>query len=147
MSNYNLNHACVSGNLTCDPIVRSFPDGRAKVFFGLAVHEVTKKRDGTFAQRTNFFEVIAWSPIADSAAKYTSKGDGVIVDGRLVQDVWEGKDGAKHEKVRIEAARICFNNPPKPKTGTDGSPQGEAVPETPAADIGRPAEDDVAVPF
>ena len=147
MSTYNLNHACLSGNLTCDPIIRNFAEGRSKAIFGLAVHEVSKKRDGTFAKRTNFFEVVAWSPIADSAAKYTSKGDSVIVDGKLVQDVWEGKDGAKHEKVRIEAARICFNSPSKPKAGPEGNGQGETAPETPPADIGRPSEDEVAVPF
>ena len=147
MSNYNLNHACLSGNLTCDPIIRNFAEGRSKAVFGLAVHEVSKKRDGTFAKRTNFFEVIAWSPIADTAAKYTSKGDSVIVDGKLVQDVWEGKDGARHEKVRIEAARICFNNPARQKAGANGSPEGEAAPETPVADIGRPSDDDAAVPF
>ncbi len=147
MSNYNLNHACLSGNLTCDPIIRNFAEGRTKAIFGLAVHEVSKKRDGTITQRTNFFEVIAWSPIADSAAKYTSKGDSVIIDGKLVQDVWEGKDGAKHEKVRIEAARICFNNPPKPKSDADGSTQGDLTRETTTDDIGRPSSDDVAVPF
>ncbi len=147
MSNYNLNHACLSGNLTCDPIIRNFAEGRSKAVFGLAVHEVSKKRDGTFAKRTNFFEVIAWSPIADTAAKYTSKGDSIIVDGKLVQDVWEGKDGARHEKVRIEAARICFNNPNKPKTAPGGDGQDGNATEPPAADIGRPSEDDVAVPF
>ena len=75
------------------------------------------------------------------------KGDSIIVDGKLVQDVWEGKDGSKHEKVRIEAARICFNNPSKPKAGPEDNEQGETTPETPPADIGRPSEDEVAVPF
>ena len=149
MSNYNLNHTCLSGNLTCDPILRTFGEGKSKVFFGLAVHEPFKGRDGTASGRTNFFEVVAWGAIADNTAKYASKGDYIIVDGRLVQDVWEGKDGVKREKVRVEAARVCFNGPrraPEGEGATDPSSAAETPPE-PATDIGRPADDAVAVPF
>ncbi len=157
MSNYNLNHACLSGNLTCDPLLRKYGEGKAKVFFGLAVHEPCKGRDGAIATRTNYFEIVAWGVIAESTAKYTAKGDNVIVDGRLVQDVWEGKDGVKREKVRVEAARVCFNNPHRSqsdasckeipmRTACESAPASvEADP--PLVDIGRPADDAVAVPF
>ena len=134
MSNYNLNHTCLSGNLTCDPVLKTFAEGRSKASFGLAVHEVSKKRDGTFATRTNFFDIVAWSPIADSAAKFTAKGDTVIVDGKLVQETWEGKDGVKRSRVIVEAARICFNNPPGRRSGAEGDAQqadSASAPETP----------------
>ena len=150
MSNCNLNHTCLSGNLTCNPVLRKFGEGKTKVFFGLAVHEPCKGLDGAMSVRTNFFEVVAWGAIAESTAKYTAKGDNVIVDGKLVQDAWEGKDGVKREKVRIEAARVCFHNPPRsqPESGEeskDAPNPDEAA--APAVDIGRPADDAVAVPF
>ena len=150
MSNCNLNHTCLSGNLTCNPMLRKFGEGKTKVFFGLAVHEPCRGRDGSPSVRTNFFEVIAWGAIAESTAKYTAKGDNVIVDGKLVQDVWEGQDGVKREKVRIEAARICFHNPPRSQSEDDGESKAAPVPdatEAPHVDIDRPADDAVAVPF
>ena len=156
MSNYNLNHTCLSGNLTSDPTLRKFGEGKTKVSFAIAVHEPCRGRDGAAATRTNYFEVVAWGSIAESTAKYTAKGDSVIVDGKLVQEIWEGKDGVKREKVRIEASRVCFNNPRRAPQDADGAAPAQdggaptaqpAEASAPRVDIGRPADDAVAVPF
>ena len=165
MANYNLNHVCLSGNLISDPVRQEFQSGKSLVKFCLGVHEVRRGKDGKVNVDTYFFDVFAWGAVADNTAKYSAKGSNVIVDGKLVQDSWETKDGKKETRIKIEAARIYFNDGRRSESArpaADGTvPSGGARPQTQqrqaydgsrsfaprGVDVDRPAAEDVAVPF
>lgn len=51
-----------------------------------------------------FFNVVIYGQYAEKIQKI-EKGDLVILQGKLNQDIWE-KDGNKHSKVNIIASRI-----------------------------------------
>ena len=52
--------------------------------------------------------VICFGTQAETAAKHLSKGDKVMVEGRLQLDQWEDKDGNKRESIDIVANRVLF---------------------------------------
>ncbi|GAA2099302.1 hypothetical protein GCM10009841_13140 [Microlunatus panaciterrae] len=60
-------------------------------------------RDG----ETTWVTVTCFRALADNAASSISRGDPVIVVGRLRTQVWEGRDdGERHERMVLEALTI-----------------------------------------
>jgi len=55
----------------------------------------------------DFFNVTAWYKLAENCAESLSKGDRVLVSGRLSQDSWESKEGQKRSAVKIIANVIA----------------------------------------
>jgi single-strand DNA-binding protein len=65
-----------AGNLTADPQVRSTEAGIARAVFRVAV-------SGRREQEASFFTVIVWRDQAQHAVESLTKGDQVVVVGRL----------------------------------------------------------------
>lgn len=75
----------------------------------LAVDDSYKSATGEKVEKTLFIDVEAWGALAETTAKYTSKGSAVLVDGKLQMDTWEDKDsGQKRSKLKIRADQIKF---------------------------------------
>ncbi len=103
-----MNSVNIIGNLCRDPEIRYLPNGTAVCNLSLAVNESYKEE-----KIVSFFDVEAWSKIAESCHQYLSKGSKVGVSGALKQYRWE-KDDQKRSKVMIRAIRVEFLNT-KPK--------------------------------
>lgn len=156
MTKYNLNHVCLSGTLVADPVKRETQTGKTLVKFGLAVHETRRTRDGAADTTTYYFNVFAWGTVGENTAKYSAKGSDVIVDGKLVQEAWEGKDGQKQTRISIEAARVYFNDGRHQRQSDEGQgkTQRGQMQTSPRRNTNvemieafDPAEDNVAIPF
>lgn len=105
---FGVNNITVLGNITRDPELRFTPSGTAVANFGLAVNRnVQNKNSGEWETQVDFFNVTAWYKLAENCAESLSKGDRVLVSGRLSQDSWESKDGQKRSTVRIIANVIA----------------------------------------
>ena len=63
---------------------------------------------------------------AEHCGQYLSKGNGVIVDGRLQQRRWETEDGQKRSKHEVVAQGVTFL-PKRGETGGD-SPSSQEEP-------------------
>ena len=99
----NINNITVLGNLTRDPELRYTPNGNAVAIFGLAVNRRTQNKDGEWVDDPDFFNVETWFKLAENCAGSLSKGDRVLVAGRLKQDSWEDKEGQKRNAIKIVA--------------------------------------------
>jgi len=105
---FSVNNTTILGNLTRDPELRFTPNGTAVASFGLAVNRnIQNKNSGEWETRVDFFNVTAWYKLAENCAESLSKGDRVLVSGRLSQDSWESKDGQKRSTVRIIATVVA----------------------------------------
>ncbi|GHV87140.1 hypothetical protein AGMMS50255_4360 [Spirochaetia bacterium] len=107
----NLNSVLIEGNLVRDPLPRSTPKGTPFCTFSLASNRYFKKdpkQDSGFEQEVNFFDVTAWSKIAEECLNSGHKGRGVRVVGRLKQDRWPGSDGKNHSRIMIVAEHVEF---------------------------------------
>ena len=66
-----------------------------------------KDRNGEQVEDTSFFDVTCWRDLADNVAESISKGDRVIVYGKLEQRSWETQEGEKRSKVEIVADEVA----------------------------------------
>ena len=85
------------GNMTRDPELTFIASGSALCKFSIADNQ--KKANGE--EGAHFFDCVAWSDLAENIAESFSKGQRVIVHGRLKQDRWENENGENRQKVEI----------------------------------------------
>jgi single-strand DNA-binding protein len=95
-----LNRTTLIGNLTKDAELRYTPNGHAVITLGLAVNEVRGKGEKA-AEITHYIDLQLWRELAEGSAEL-KKGQGVFVQGRLVNDSWTGENGTKHYTTRLE---------------------------------------------
>ncbi len=101
------NTVTVIGNVTRDPELRYLNSGTALASFGVAWNNRYKDRNGEQVEDTSFFDVTCWRDLADNVAESISKGDRVIVYGKLEQRSWETQEGDKRSKVEIVADEVA----------------------------------------
>jgi single-strand DNA-binding protein len=96
----------ITGNLTDDPELRFTPNGTAVASLRVAVTSRVKDGDAWRDGDTSYFRVNLWRTLAEHAADSLSKGDRVIVVGRLKARNWETPEGDKRSVVEVEADEI-----------------------------------------
>lgn len=91
------------GNLTRDPENKMIGETHLAMFT-VAVNDTYKNSSGEKVEDTTFINCDAWGTMADRVVNNLSKGDKVLVTGKLKQDNWEDQDGNKRStyKVRID---------------------------------------------
>lgn len=95
------NTVTLAGNVTRNPELRYTPSDRAVANFGLAVNRRYQVND-EWTESTSFYEVVAWGDLGRNVAESLTKGNRVVVTGRLEQRSWETDNGetrSKHEVV------------------------------------------------
>ncbi len=102
-----MNKVILMGRLTRDPEVRDSQGTNPLTIarFSLAVDR-RFKRDGE--DSTDFFNCTAFGKQADFVSKYLVKGTKVLVTGRVQNDNYTNKDGAKVYSVQIICEEIEF---------------------------------------
>lgn len=108
------NVVTIVGRLTRDPELRALASGTSLCELGVAVNSTVKnKQTSEWEDEANFFQVTVWGKaggggMADTVAKFCSKGDRVAVTGRLQQQTWETENGSKRERVSIVGQSVQF---------------------------------------
>lgn len=93
----------VVGNLGQDPELRYTPNGHAVANFSVAVsYRANKEAE----EETTWLRITAWRSLAENVAETLSKGDRVIVVGRLTISSWETNDGSQRQSVEIQADHV-----------------------------------------
>ncbi len=103
-----LNKIMIIGNLGRDPEMRYTPSGRPVTTFSVATSRTWNTADGEKRVETEWFNVVAWSNLAEICKQYLSKGQQVYVEGRLQTRHWDDADGNKHTSVEIVANEMIL---------------------------------------
>ena len=109
------NKVILIGNLTRNPEVRYTPSGTPVTSFGLAVNRRFRQAN-ELKEEVCYIDVVVFGNL--------SKGNGVIVDGRLQQRRWETEDGQKRSKHEVVAQTVTFL-PKRPESGNESVPVEE----------------------
>jgi single-strand DNA-binding protein len=96
------NSVTLVGNATKDPDLRYTTGGRGVCSFGLAVNR-RYQVNGEWQEQVSFFNVVAWGDLGENLAASITKGNRVIVTGRLEQRSYETKDGDKRNVTEVIA--------------------------------------------
>jgi len=116
----NSNNVNIMGNLTRDPEMKSLPSGKVVCNLSIANNRVFLK-NGEKVDEVSYFDVDVWGITAENCSKYLTKGNGIIVEGRLRQDRWE-KDGKTQSRVKTRASAVHFM-PKKQNHSTGAGPE------------------------
>ena len=120
----NLNSILIEGNLVRDPELSYTSKGTAVCRFSVACNRAYKQ-DDQLQKEVSYFDVTAWTRLAEVCGEYLKKGRGVRVVGRLKQDRWTDTDGKPHSKVLIMAEHVEF----KPGLRKEGDAPAEGAEE------------------
>jgi single-strand DNA-binding protein len=88
-----VNRVILLGNLGKDPESKALESGRTRVTFTLATNEVYKNKEGEKVSNTEWHNVVLWTPLAEIAEKYLSKGKQVYIEGKLTSRSYVDKEG------------------------------------------------------
>ena len=106
MSGFDINTVTVSGNLTREPELRNLPNGGQSVCsLRIAHNDRYKDASGNWADRASYFDVSVWGGLGEWMASNLSKGQKVVVSGRLKWREW-GEEGNKRQAVDISADSV-----------------------------------------
>ena len=87
----SLNKVMLIGNLGKDPEVKYTPSGTPVAKLALATNERFKDKDGQWADRTEWHNIVLWQRLAEIAGEYLKKGSKVYIEGRLQTRSWDDK--------------------------------------------------------
>lgn len=104
-----MNKITLIGNLTRDPELSQTPGGVSVCKFSIAVQRRFANADGE--HETDFFNVIAWRKIGETAHKYLKKGNKACVVGSLQTRQYETREGEKRTAVEVVADEVEFLTP------------------------------------
>lgn len=95
----------LAGNITRDPELNE----SGKVLrLSVAVNRYQKNADGEGSEEVSFFDVKVLGARASGLAKILAKGGKITVQGDLVQERWETKEGDKRSTVLILAREVVL---------------------------------------
>ena len=103
-----LNKVMIIGNLGRDPEMRYTPSGKPVTTFSVATSRAWNTSDGEKREETEWFNVVAWSSLAEICKQYLTKGQHVYIEGRLQTRHWEDQQGIKHTSIEIVANEMII---------------------------------------
>jgi len=140
----------IVGYLGRDPEMRYTPSGQPVTNFSVATSRKWTGSDGQQHDETVWWRVTAWGRQAETCNQYLTKGQLVLVEGRIggdrvpqganaeqiVPHTWQGQDGQHRARFEITARTVKFLG------GRGVAPS----PETPG-DFEEPPEEGEEIPF
>ncbi len=130
-----LNKVMIIGHLGRDPEMRYTPSGKPVTTFTVAVSRSWNSGDGERHTETEWFNIVAWSNLAETCKQYLSKGQQVYIEGRLQTRRWDDKEGVKHSSVEIVANEMTFLSERREGGHTqEAAPAASEETEPPATD-------------
>lgn len=97
----NLNKVFLIGRIATDIEMRSTPAGQNVSTFSLATNRKWKDKSGQMQEDSQFHRIVLWNKLAEIASQFLSKGSLVMIEGRIQNRNWEGKDGVKRYTTEI----------------------------------------------
>lgn len=104
----SFNKVILLGNLTRDPQLSYLPSQTAVVEFGLAINRRFKKQDGSQGEEVCYVDCTMFGARAEVINKYLKKGNPLFVEGRLRFESWQGQDGQKRSRLRVQVENFEF---------------------------------------
>ena len=93
----------------------------------IATSERWTDKDGEKQERTDWHRCVAWGKKAEVIAEYFTKGEGIIIEGKIQTRSWETKDGDKRWTTEIIVGNFEFL-PGKRSSGSASGGQSSSQP-------------------
>jgi len=124
-----MNKVILVGRLTQDPEVRYTQSGKAVASFTIAVNRFS----GQGQKEADFIPVVAWEKLAETCGNNLTKGQRVLIEGRLQIRSYEANDGQKRRVAEVIAQNMEFLERKQAASADDNKDTnpfgGQVVPE------------------
>lgn len=125
----------IVGNATEEPALAFTKSGDAVASFGIAVNERIKDGDEWRDGEPTFYRVSVWRKDGEAVAEHVTKGQRLIVVGKMKQQTYTGKTGESRTSLEITADTVGiiprWQSDSKPKQNAEADPwqnQSEVAP-------------------
>ena len=99
----------IVGNLGKTPELRKTKSEISVTSFPVAVNESWTDAQGERQEKTTWYKVTCWRSLADTCAKYLTKGRQVLVEGTMqAPDTWLDKEGNPRAELNLTAYTVKF---------------------------------------
>jgi single-strand DNA-binding protein len=96
------------GHLGANPEIKVFDETKKLAQLSFAVNDGFKNAQGEWQEDTQWFNLVAWSKLADYAEKNLLKGQELAVEGRLVNNTYTDKQDVKRSVTEIVLNEILL---------------------------------------
>jgi len=103
-----LNKVLLIGRVGRDPEMRYTPSGKPVTTFCIGTSRTWNTADGERRTVTEWFNVVAWSNLAEICKQHLVKDRLVYIEGRLQTRHWEDQEGVKHSATEIVAHELIM---------------------------------------
>lgn len=94
------------GHIGSDPEIRTFNEDRKLARFSVATNDHYTNQEGVKVEVTHWHKIIAWGKLAQICEENVSKGDEVMVTGKLTYRSYADKDQVRRTASEIQAQDI-----------------------------------------
>lgn len=101
-----MNRIILLGRLVKDPDVKVTTSGKTVCTFTLAVDRPFSGKDGK--READFINIQTWNKTAETVGNYVSKGQRLLVEGRLQIRKYQDKQGQNRTVSEVVADRVEF---------------------------------------
>lgn len=112
------NYSIITGRITKDVHIEKTQSGIDVIRFTVASNRMKKPEEET--AQADFIQCIAWRNTATYLARYASKGDKLLIEGKIQTSNYKGKDGNTVYDTKLVVNRFQIlqrvNNQPKQET-------------------------------
>lgn len=99
------------GRLGAEPEIVNLESGRKLARFTLATNENYKNKNGDWQSVTQWHTINAWGKLAELVQKILTKGHEIVLEGRLVNQSYDNKNGEKRFTTVVEATEFLVLTP------------------------------------
>lgn len=117
-----INKVILVGNIGKDPDVNYIQPDVAVAKFPLATDESYKRKDGTWENRSQWHNIVAWRSSAQYVENNIRKGQLVYVEGKIQTRKYEDKNGQERYITEIVVSNLRILNK---RDGSEGNFGGD----------------------
>ena len=103
------------GHLGAAPEIKVFDTDKKVANLSIAVNDRYKNAKGDWVDETQWFNLVAWSKLAQYAEQYLLKGSEIAIEGRIVNKSYTDKNDIKRATNEIIISEILLLNKAKDK--------------------------------
>ncbi|WP_410006502.1 single-stranded DNA-binding protein [Aequorivita nionensis] len=89
------------GRLGQDPEIVTFADGNKMAKFSMATDDSYKDKDGKKVERAYWHNIVVKGGLVKVVENYITKGQEIVIEGKLTNRSWDDKEGNKHYITEI----------------------------------------------
>lgn len=102
----SINRVTFLGHIVADPEVKITKNQKKVSSFALATNNEWFDTEGELKKSVDFHRIVAWDHLAEVSGKYLRKGSPILLEGRLTNRSYEGKDKSMHYVTEVVATDV-----------------------------------------